>query len=254
MTYDEAIAWLGGTRRFGMKLGLEPMFELAAVLGHPQAQLRFIHLAGTNGKGSTAAFCESCLRAAGQRVGLYTSPHLVSVRERIQINRQPISRDAFAEGMSVVKEAGQQTQDPAATFFEVMTGLALWYFAREPVDWVVWETGLGGRLDATNIVQPDVCIITNIGLDHQHYLGQTLAEIAGEKAGIIKPKVPVISAVEAGDAAVIIEQTARAGECPLVRVPGDLGVRDLGVHQSRQWAQIAGQDFEPGFDRAASSG
>ncbi len=190
MTYPDALSYLGQARRFGMKLGLEPMRELARALGNPQESLRFIHLAGTNGKGSTAAFCESCLRAAGFRVGLYTSPHLVSVRERIQIDREPISEADFAEGMDVVRRAVTEQKDHEATFFELMTALALWYFAREKVDWVVWETGLGGRLDATNIVQPEVCIITNIGLDHQQYLGESLREIAAEKAGIIKPGVP----------------------------------------------------------------
>src|ERR1700677_5353941 len=127
MNYPDALAYLGQTRRFGMKLGLESMQELARVLGSPQDALRFIHLAGTNGKGSTAAFCESCLRAAGFRVGLYTSPHLVSVRERIQINREPISEADFGEGMEIVQRAAEQAkQEP--TFFELTTALALWYF------------------------------------------------------------------------------------------------------------------------------
>src|ERR1700761_3605266 len=126
MTYLDALSCLGETRRFGMKLGLEPMRELARALGEPQKQLRFIHIAGTNGKGSTAAFCESCLRAAGFRVGLYTSPHLVSVRERIQINRKLISEADFSEGMDVVRRAAEQAkQEP--TYFELMTALALWY-------------------------------------------------------------------------------------------------------------------------------
>ena len=198
MTYHDALSYLGQTRRFGMKLGLDSMFELARALGDPQKRLRFIHLAGTNGKGSTAAFCESCLRAAGYRVGLYTSPHLVGVRERIQIDRRPISEADFAEGVSVVRGAMDGQKDHEATFFELMTALALWYFEREKVDWVVWETGLGGRLDATNIVQPEVCIITNIGLDHQQYLGDSLRNIAAEKSGIIKYQAPVVSAVESG--------------------------------------------------------
>jgi dihydrofolate synthase / folylpolyglutamate synthase len=158
MTYSEALIYLGQTRRFGMKLGLEPMNDLAQALGSPQEKLRFIHLAGTNGKGSTAVFCESSLRASGLRVGLYTSPHLVSVRERIQIDRQPISDSDFAEGMGIVREKVEQQKNQEATFFELMTALALWYFAREKVDWVVWETGLGGRLDATNIVQPNISV------------------------------------------------------------------------------------------------
>jgi len=243
MTYPEALAYLGEARRFGMKLGLEPMRQVARALGHPEEKLRFIHLAGTNGKGSTAAFCESCLRAAGQRVGLYTSPHLVSVRERIQIDRVPISEAAFAEGMEAVRRAMAQAEEPPSTFFEIMTSLALWYFAREGVDWVVWETGLGGRLDATNIVRPEACIITNIGLDHQQYLGQSLREIAAEKAGIIKPGVPVISAVEEGEAAEVIAEVARAQGSPLTRVPGGMAGRESGLRHGRQTATIEGQHF-----------
>src|SRR6201996_5829996 len=132
MTYLDALSCLGETRRFGMKLGLEPMRELARALGEPQKQLRFIHIAGTNGKGSTAAFCESCLRAAGFRVGLYTSPHLVSVRERIQISREFISESDFGQGMETVQNAAVRLgQEP--TFFELMTAVALWYFGREKV-------------------------------------------------------------------------------------------------------------------------
>jgi dihydrofolate synthase/folylpolyglutamate synthase len=231
MTYPDAVAYLGQARRFGMKLGLEPMHQLARALGSPHDRLRFIHIAGTNGKGSTAAFCESCLRAAGFRVGLYTSPHLVSVRERIQVNRSLISEADFGEGMEIVRSAAG-TQEP--TFFELMTALALWYFGREKVDWVVWETGLGGRLDATNIVQPEVCIITNIGLDHQQYLGGTLAEIAAEKAGIIKSHVPVVTAVEIGEASDIIHDRIRRRKC-LSTFVSESYAQDLGLRQGGQW-------------------
>jgi dihydrofolate synthase/folylpolyglutamate synthase len=247
MTYPEAVAYLSETRRFGMKLGLEPMREAASALGNPEERLRFIHLAGTNGKGSTAAFCESCLRAAGHRVGLYTSPHLVSVRERIQIDRAPIPEADFAAGVEAVRDAVEGTEDPPSTFFEMTTALALWYFARERVDGVVWETGLGGRLDATNIVRPEFCIITNIGLDHQQYLGPTLREIAFEKAGIIKPGIPVVSGVEAGEAAKVIEETARAQNSPLTRVPGRTAVRDLGLRRGVQRARIGRRHFSLGL-------
>jgi len=247
MTYLEALSTLGEARRFGMKLGLEPMRDLARALGDPQSRLRFIHLAGTNGKGSTAAFCESCLRAAGHRVGLYTSPHLVSVRERIQVDRNPISEAAFAEGFEAVRRAVATIKDHEGTFFELMTALALWYFGREKVDWVVWETGLGGRLDATNIVEPEICIITNIGLDHQQYLGESLREIAAEKAGIIKAGVPVISAVDVGDAAEVIRERARAESCPLILVQRDMEVKDLGLRGTKQMARIDGREFALGL-------
>ena len=247
MTYSEAVAYLSEARRFGMKLGLEPMRLLAAELGNPQEKLRFIHLAGTNGKGSTAAFCESCIRAAGRRVGLYTSPHLVSVRERIQVGRVPISEADFALGMTAVREAIERAGDEPRTFFELTTALALWYFARERVEWVVWETGLGGRLDATNIVRPEVSIITNIGLDHQAYLGPTLADIAGEKAGIIKPGVPVVSAVAPGEAAGIIARVAGENKSPLTLIPAHLPIEDLGLRDGRQRARIAGGEYALGL-------
>jgi dihydrofolate synthase/folylpolyglutamate synthase len=247
MTYSDALSYLGETRRFGMRLGLESMRKLAAGLGHPQKRLRLIHLAGTNGKGSTAAFCESCLRAAGYRVGLYTSPHLVSVRERVQINRNPISEADFAEGMEIVREKIDGMIDHEATFFEIMTALALWHFAREKVEWVVWETGLGGRMDATNIVQPEAVIITNVGLDHQRYLGESLREIAMEKAGIIKPNVPVISAVEPGEAAEVIRECAKAGRCELTLIHQDMEIEDLGLRGHQQMARIEGREFALGL-------
>ena len=246
MTYPEALSYLGQTRRFGMKLGLDTMRGLAQALGNPQDKLRFIHLAGTNGKGSTAAFCESCLHASGYRVGLYTSPHLVSVRERIQIDRQMISAADFAEGMTVVSEIAESRADGEITFFELMTALALWYFAREKVDWVVWETGLGGRLDATNIVTPEVCIITNIGLDHQQYLGESLREIAAEKAGIIKEGVPVVSSVEKGEAADLIQERIKHRKCPSTLLKLSKASSNLGLREGRQWARIAfdGEEHE----------
>jgi dihydrofolate synthase/folylpolyglutamate synthase len=247
MTYLEALSYLGETRRFGMKPGLEPMRELARALGDPQNQLRFIHLAGTNGKGSTAAFCESCLREAGFRGGLYTSPHLVSIRERIQINRDFISEADFAEGIGVVRRAIERMQHQSITFFEIMTALALWYFAREKVEWVVWETGLGGRLDATNIVTPEVCIITNIGLDHQQYLGETLREIAAEKAGIIKPGVPVVTAVDLGEAAEVIRERAKLLGAKLTFVRGGEKVENGGLRGLKQIGRIDGRDFALGL-------
>jgi dihydrofolate synthase/folylpolyglutamate synthase len=247
MTYPEALTYLGEARRFGMKLGLEPMRRLAHELGDPQEGLRFLHIAGTNGKGSTAAFCESGLRATGKRVGLYTSPHLVSVRERTQIDRRPISEADFAAGMETIRRAAARQSDHAATFFEILTALALWYFAREKVEWVVWETGLGGRLDATNIVEPEACIITNIGLEHQRYLGDTLAAIAAEKAAIIKPGTPVVSAVAPGEAADVIVRQARVVGSNLTLVESDRDFQALALDGNRQRARIDGRDWTLGL-------
>ena len=243
MTYPDAIAQLGAARRFGMKLGLDPMLRLAAGLGNPQAGLRFLHLAGSNGKGSTAAFAESVLRAAGGRVGLYTSPHLVSIRERIQVDRVPMSEAAFAEGMTAVRAA----TEGEPTFFELMTALALWHFAREKVDWVVWETGLGGRLDATNIVRPAVSILTTISLEHTQYLGTRLDEIAREKAGILKPGVPVVSGVGEGVAREVIAAESRRLGAPLHEVDVESPAENLGLRDGRQWARLGGRDYEIGL-------
>ena len=243
MTYPDAIAVLAAARRFGMKLGLDPMRQLAARLGEPHERLRFIHLAGSNGKGSTAAFGEACLRAAGHRTGLYTSPHLVSLRERIQVNGEPISEAAFAEGMQAVRDAAEG--EP--TFFELMTALALRHFAREKADWVVWETGLGGRLDATNIVRPAVSVLTTISLEHTQYLGSRLEDIAREKAGIIKPGVPVASGVAESIARGVIEAECRRQGAPLHEADADVPSENLGLRAGRQWARLGDREYELGL-------
>lgn len=241
MNYTEAIQFLYGLQLFGAHFGLETTRQLAALAGDPQHKLRFIHVAGTNGKGSTCAMLESIYRAAGLRVGLFTSPHLVSFRERIQVNRQFISeadvvrlidelrtsleRRAPSRPVSTYHQhaetvpgvpSGGQTIQP--TLFEFTTVMALKYFAEQKCDLVIWETGLGGRLDATNIVTPLASVITNIALDHQQWLGDTLEKIAAEKAGIIKPGVPVVTATDAPEALHVIERTARENGAALTRV------------------------------------
>ena len=237
MTYAEAIQFLYDLRLFGAKFGLENTFKLAALAGNPQNQLRFIHVAGTNGKGSTCAMLESIYRAAGLRVGLFTSPHLVSFRERIQVNRQLVPetevvrlvgelRAKCRTGFQPVsvccsdkkKSEDGDRQDACPTFFEFVTVMALKFFAEQKCDLVIWETGLGGRLDATNIVMPLAGVITNIALDHQQWLGDTLEKIAAEKAGIIKPDVPVITAADEPEALAVIEKTARGKNAPLIKV------------------------------------
>ena len=215
MTYNEAIKFLYDLQLFGAKLGLENTFKLAELAGKPQDKLRFIHVAGTNGKGSTCAMLESIYRAAGLRVGLFTSPHLVAFGERIQVNRQLIGEADIVRLVSEMKSLmARFPEDSHPTFFEVVTVMALRYFAEQKCDLVIWEAGLGGRLDATNIVTPLVSVITNIQFDHQAWLGDTLARIAGEKAGIIKPRVPVITAVDDPAAFRILFETARRNECP----------------------------------------
>ena len=219
MTYAEAIQFLYGLRWFGAKFGLENSLMLAALAGNPQNQLRFIHVAGTNGKGSTCAMLESIYRAAGLRVGLFTSPHLVSFRERIQVNRELISEAGVVQLVGEMQPWLKEfPPDHHPTFFEVVTVLALRYFAEQKCDLVIWETGLGGRLDATNIVTPLASVITNVQYDHQKWLGDTLAQIAAEKAGIIKPGVPVITGVEEPQALVVIQETAIQRGSPLTLI------------------------------------
>lgn len=219
MTYPEAIQFLYGLRWFGAKFGLENTFKLAALAGDPQNQLRFIHVAGTNGKGSTCAMLESIYRAAGLRIGLYTSPHLVSFGERIQVNREPVKQADIVRLVQKLRPLFKEfPADHHPTFFEVVTVMALCYFAEQKCDLVVWETGLGGRLDSTNIVKPLVCVITNIQYDHQRWLGESLGLIAAEKAGIIKPGVPAISAAEEPEALAVIQETAQAQGSPLTLV------------------------------------
>jgi len=210
MTYPEAIQFLYDLRLFGLKLGLENTFALAALAGNPHTQLRFIHVAGTNGKGSTCAMLESVYRASGLKVGLFTSPHLVSFRERIQVNRQLISEAEVVRLVVDMQELlKRMPADHLATFFEVLTVMALRYFEEQHCDLVIWETGMGGRLDATNIVTPLASVITNIQFDHQKWLGHTRTQIAAEKAGIIKPGVPVLTATDVPEALEVIQGTAR---------------------------------------------
>ena len=217
MTYSEAIEFLHGLQTFGANFGLENTTKLAARAGDPQNQLRFIHVAGTNGKGSTCAMLESIYHTAGLRVGLYTSPHLVSFRERIQINRQLIHETDVARLVDQLRELSG-AEVGAITFFEFITVLALRHFAEQRCDLVIWETGLGGRLDATNIVTPLASVITNVQFDHQQWLGDTLPKIAAEKAGIIKPRVPVITATNAPEALAVIRDQANACAAPLTIV------------------------------------
>ena len=230
MTYPEAIQYLYTLQMFGAKFGLDTTFQLAALIGNPQHSLRFIHVAGTNGKGSTCAMLESIYRAAGLRTGLFTSPHLVSFRERIQVDRQLIPENDIVR---LVDELRAAKGDLESTLFEFAAVVALKYFAEQKCDLVIWETGLGGRLDATNIVTPLASVITNIAFDHQQYLGDTLAKIAAEKAGIIKPSIPVVTATDDPSAFAVIEATARENNSPLTRVNQPLPAHSglLGEHQ-----------------------
>jgi dihydrofolate synthase/folylpolyglutamate synthase len=229
LSYTEALAWLYSLQRFGIKLGLENIRRLIAELGLGSARAshavlgassktsetfapvpRVIHVAGTNGKGSVSAMIDAICRAKDYRTGLFTSPHLVTFRERIQVDGKMISREEAALALTNIRDLVSDW-DPHPTFFEVTTALALRYFDQANVDIVILETGLGGRLDATNAVQSNVSVISPIDLDHEKWLGHSIAEIAREKAGIIKPQVPVVSAPQKEEAEVVLRQ--RAAEC-----------------------------------------
>lgn len=215
LTPSQGRAWLKALERFGVKLGLDNVRILLEALGNPHRAYPSIHVAGTNGKGSVCAMLDAVLRADGRRVGLYTSPHLVDVRERIRVDGRMISRAEMGRRLGHMKgtiegllRAGRLDAHP--TYFEVLTVLAFRYFAERKVEAAVLEVGLGGRFDATNVVTPRVAVITTIGLDHREYLGPTLAAIAGEKAGIIKPGLPVVCGPDRGPARRVIR--ARAAE------------------------------------------
>jgi dihydrofolate synthase/folylpolyglutamate synthase len=209
-SYQDALAWLYGTQRFGIKLGLENIQRLLCELDVPGRGQRIVHVAGTNGKGSVCAMIDAVCREARYRSGLFTSPHLVTYRERIQVDGEMIGHDKVAEGFALIRKL-VASWEPHPTFFEITTALALIHFKECHCEVVVLETGLGGRLDATNSVNPVVSVITPIGYDHQSWLGNSLEEIAGEKAGIIKPRVPVVSAAQEPAAEKVIR--GRAAEC-----------------------------------------
>jgi dihydrofolate synthase / folylpolyglutamate synthase len=210
LTYKQAVAWLYGLQRFGIKLGLENIRRLIAELHIELRAGRVIHVAGTNGKGSVCAMIDSILRAQGYRTGLFTSPHLITFRERIRLSGEMVTEEAVASSLTAIRDLIADW-DPNPTFFEVTTALALKHFSETKIDIVILETGLGGRLDATNAIQSDVSVITPIDFDHEKWLGQSLGEIAAEKAGIIRLHVPVVSAAQRSEAEEVI--SARAAEC-----------------------------------------
>jgi dihydrofolate synthase/folylpolyglutamate synthase len=193
VNYAESIDWLYGTQAFGIKLGLENARRLVSALAidPDEPGPAVLHVAGTNGKGSVCAVAERILRDAGMRTGLFTSPHLVTYRERIRINGEMISEEAVAAGLTRLRDRACLCE-AHPTFFEITLALAMGHFVEEGCEVVILETGMGGRLDATNAIWSDLAVITSIGLDHQQWLGETIREIAGEKAGILKPDVPVI--------------------------------------------------------------
>lgn len=225
--------WLYSTQLYGIKLGLENVHKLLGALGLPGQGTKFIHVAGTNGKGSTCAFMHAILKQAGIKAGLFTSPHLIRFNERIRDAEREITDAEIEAGLAKLRVlvAGWQ---PHPTFFELALALALDWFAQRQVEWVILETGLGGRLDATNALTPEVAVITRIGMDHREQLGDTVAKIAAEKAGIIKPGVPVLTAQQPKEALEVIRQTAKAQRAELNVIGRALTEVPLGLAGAHQ--------------------
>ncbi len=238
MNYPEAVAWLYASQLHGIKLGLENIQRLLAALGVPVSGPdvpKYLHVAGTNGKGSVCAMLDSCCRAAGLRSGLFTSPHLVTFRERIRINGEMISEADVADALTRIR-ALTEGWDHAATFFEITTALALEWFQKKGVEVVALETGLGGRLDATNAVTPAVCVLTPIDLEHQQWLGDTVGAIAAEKAGILKAGVPAVSAPQADAVVDVFDRLAAERGAPLSYIDAALEGREIGLAgQHQHW-------------------
>lgn len=235
MTYPDSVRFLYalGNEIKSVKLGLGPVRELLRELGDPQDHYRIIHVAGTNGKGSTCAMIEAGLRAAGFRTGLYTSPHLIEPTERIRVDGAPITTAQFERAFDAVHEAALRLEargviDAHPTYFETVTAMAFLFFRDAEIEYLVCETGLGGRLDATNVVHPVLCVITPIDFDHEQYLGNTIELIAGEKAGIIKPGVPVVCAPQRPEALAVLQKRAKELAAPVL-LTTDWPVEDLAV-------------------------
>ena len=227
--YDKALSYLYDLQKYGIKFGLSSTSNLLARLGNPHKNLKAVHIAGTNGKGSTAAMLSAVLTRIGIQVGLYTSPHLVRFNERFRINDQDVDDRGIMDVFLRVKDVVDEREPP--TFFEMTTAMALCLFAVRGVDWAILEVGMGGRLDATNVIQPQITIINNVGFDHQEFLGFTLGRIAREKAGIIKQGVPLITAVKQPVALAVIKERCSALAAPCYRVGQQIKVRSRGKHR-----------------------
>ncbi|MDN5331844.1 MAG: dihydrofolate synthase / folylpolyglutamate synthase [Tepidanaerobacteraceae bacterium] len=239
LSYKEALEYIHGLTKFGIRLGLDRIKKLLEILGNPQEGIKILHVAGTNGKGSTCAMIDSILRAAGYRVGLYTSPYLEVFNERIKVGGRNIPDDDIARLTEKVKSAVEEMEKKGwgvPTEFEVVTALGFLYFKEQKVDFLVLEVGMGGRFDATNVITPLVSVITPISYDHQQYLGNTLTEIAREKCGIIKPGRVTVTAPQDKEAMMVIDETCKKLSSPLVKVETEASYRLL------EWG-VDGQTF-----------
>jgi len=221
--YQECLDHIYKLGRFGIKLELKTIQNILSLLNNPQKNYKTIHIAGTNGKGSTATYIESILRRAGFKTGIYTSPHLVKFNERICINGHQISDEKVVKAYEAVHavDVGKRK----ATFFEITTAMAFYHFSQENLDWAVIETGMGGRFDATNIIQPQVSVITNLSLEHTDYLGSTLKDLAREKGGIIKKDTPLVTGVSQPSCLEVLKRVAQDKSAPFHRYKHDFSMR-----------------------------
>lgn len=250
MDYQQAWTFLDNLQFFKIKLGLDAMENFLGRVDNPQQHLHCVHIGGTNGKGSVGATLLSILTEAGYKAGLYTSPHLSSVRERFRIGNDFINKNDFAELSTVIHE---QLGDDQITYFEFTTTLALLWFSRQKVDLAIMEVGMGGRLDATNVITPLVSVITNVSMDHEQYLGNTLAEVAKEKAGIIKAGIPVVSGVANDASRKVVASQCQAMNSPLYLMDRDFsGVRS---GDNTSWCYTSPeQQQQPGLPLAMKGG
>jgi dihydrofolate synthase/folylpolyglutamate synthase len=250
MTFEEAMGFLNAAQWSQTRPGLGPVTELLHRIGDPQVGLRCVHAAGTNGKGSVCAYIESVLRAAGHKTGIYTSPYLEHFTERIRVDGEDIPEGdltRITERVKAAVDAMEAEGLAVPTVFERITAVAFEYFAEKNCDIVVLEVGMGGRLDATNVIErPEVSVITKISYDHTEFLGDTLAEIAGEKAGIIKPGCPVVSYVQADEAAEVIKREASSVGAPLTFSPEDEAVL-ISSGITGQKFSLRGKEYEIGM-------
>lgn len=243
-SYEDAVEWINGLIPFGIRPGLVRIQALLERLGNPERRLKFVHVAGTNGKGSTCAFLTEVLHRSGYDVGTFTSPYITKFTNRFQYNGEDISEDTLLKLANRLHPLVQEiaaTELGSPTMFEVSAALAILYYASECVpDVVVWETGLGGRLDVTNVIHPVISIITNIGMDHTDILGDTIAEIASEKAGIIKPGVPVVSAVTQPEAIQVLKDAAERNRSTLYLAGDHFSYERTGGHAESQTFHFSG--------------
>ena len=254
-TYQEALEWIHSRLRLGIKPGLKRMEWMMERLGNPEQKIKAVHIGGTNGKGSTVTFLRYILEASGYTVGTFTSPYIEQFNERISVNGQPISDEEILKLANIIRPLADEMEDTelgGPTEFEVITAMSFVFFAQnQELDIVLYEVGLGGRFDSTNIIQPIATIITNIGLDHTNILGNSYEEIAFEKAGIIKKGAPIFTAVQLPNALKVIEEQAELKEAPIRRLNHEFSIVSHQTLERGEMFSLRAGDYR--FERLETS-